>query len=223
MQINPTATSQDDGLRISRSATKTGNSSIQLGYSRTSNTGLIEGFVIAVTSQAGDNTRRLQISANGNTLTFNGNGLVDVGTDQTITGTKTFGKLLQVIPTVDGTFDEGIKISRNPINQWSNIQFGSDPNSNTGFIDNQWLIGTIGNNGQNQLGYTIVKAGQEGSADRRLQIFADGNTLSFNGWFIARTGAANGSVNYSQGNSILWGANSLETDGGFYNNETNIF
>ncbi|KAA6399152.1 MAG: hypothetical protein EZS28_005321 [Streblomastix strix] len=223
MQINPTATSYDDGLRISRSATKIGNSSIQLGCSRTSNTGLIEGFVIAVTSQAGDNTRGLQISANGNTLTFNGNGLVDVGTDQTITGVKTFSKLLQVIPKVDGTFNEGIRISWIPINQQSNIQFGSDPNSNTGFIDNQWLIGTIGNISQNQLGFTIVKAGQEGSADRRLQTSADGNTLSFNGQFIAGTGAANGSVNYSQGNSILWGANSLGTDGGFYNNGTNIF
>ncbi|KAA6374513.1 MAG: hypothetical protein EZS28_029961 [Streblomastix strix] len=91
------ATSHEDGLRISRSATVTGNSSIQLEYSRTSNTGLIEGqweiftppntakiipygFIIAVASQAGDNTRGIQISTNGNTLTFNGNGLVDVGT-----------------------------------------------------------------------------------------------------------------------------------------------
>ncbi|KAA6364392.1 MAG: hypothetical protein EZS28_040081 [Streblomastix strix] len=89
MQINPTATSYDDGLRIARSGDSTGNSSIQLGCSRTSNTGAIVGqwtiftppntaiqnpqsFVIAVASQAGDNTRGLQISADGNTLTFNG-------------------------------------------------------------------------------------------------------------------------------------------------------
>ncbi|KAA6324755.1 MAG: hypothetical protein EZS28_054150, partial [Streblomastix strix] len=31
-----------------------------------------QGFAIAVASQAGDNTRGLQISADGNTLTFNG-------------------------------------------------------------------------------------------------------------------------------------------------------
>ncbi|KAA6393082.1 MAG: hypothetical protein EZS28_011390 [Streblomastix strix] len=67
----------------------TDNSSIQLGCSRTSNIGAIngqwsiftppsssitnpQGFVIAVSQQAGDNTRGLQISADGNTLTFNG-------------------------------------------------------------------------------------------------------------------------------------------------------
>ncbi|KAA6370195.1 MAG: hypothetical protein EZS28_034278 [Streblomastix strix] len=89
MQINPTPTSYDDGLRISRTdPISTGNSSIQLGCSRTSNTCAIEGqwsiftpssssinnpqrFVIAVWSQAGDNTRGLYISAEGNTLTFN--------------------------------------------------------------------------------------------------------------------------------------------------------
>ncbi|KAA6389412.1 MAG: hypothetical protein EZS28_015061, partial [Streblomastix strix] len=89
MQINPTATGYDDGLRIQRADPKiTGNSSNQLGCSRTSNTVAIEGqwsiftppnssinnpqsFVIAKSSQAGDNTRELQISADGNTLTFN--------------------------------------------------------------------------------------------------------------------------------------------------------
>ncbi|KAA6394895.1 MAG: hypothetical protein EZS28_009582 [Streblomastix strix] len=89
IQINPTATSYDDGLRISRSDTETGNATIQLNCCRTSNTGAIvgqwsiftppsssinnpQGFVIAVSSQAGDNSRGLQIRANGNTLTFNG-------------------------------------------------------------------------------------------------------------------------------------------------------
>ncbi|KAA6373795.1 MAG: hypothetical protein EZS28_030678, partial [Streblomastix strix] len=89
IQINPTATAYDDGLRIARSGDNTGNSSIQLGCSGTSNTGAVVGqwtiftppntaiqnpqsFVIAVASQAGDNTRGLQISADGNTLTFNG-------------------------------------------------------------------------------------------------------------------------------------------------------
>ncbi|KAA6398166.1 MAG: hypothetical protein EZS28_006306 [Streblomastix strix] len=50
MQINPIATSYDDGLRISRSDTNT---------------------VISLASEAGDNTRGLQISADGNTLSFN--------------------------------------------------------------------------------------------------------------------------------------------------------
>ncbi|KAA6395225.1 MAG: hypothetical protein EZS28_009246 [Streblomastix strix] len=209
-QTNPTATSYDDGLRIARSATQTGNLQIQLGCSRTSNTGLIEGqwsiftpsntaisnpygLVLTVASQAGDNTRGLQISVDGNTLTFNGNGFVDVAADQTITGIKTFGKLLQVIPSNDGTFNEGIRIR------------------------------TIGNNAQNPLGFTLVKAGQEGQADRGLQISADGSILTLNGQVIAGAGAAIGSVIYSYGNPILQGANNLGTEGGFYSNGTNIF
>ncbi|KAA6325645.1 MAG: hypothetical protein EZS28_054042, partial [Streblomastix strix] len=90
IQINPTADGYDDGLRISRAdPISTGNSSIQLGCSRTSTVGAIDGqwsiftppssstnnpqsFVIAVSSQAGDNNRGLQISADGNTLTLNG-------------------------------------------------------------------------------------------------------------------------------------------------------
>ncbi|KAA6369606.1 MAG: hypothetical protein EZS28_034867, partial [Streblomastix strix] len=71
-----------------------------------------------------------------------------------------------------------------------------------------------------------VKAGQEGQADRGLQISADGNTLTFNGSVIAGTGASNGasngSVQYSAGNPILWGENSTGTEGGFYSNGTNI-
>ncbi|KAA6401999.1 MAG: hypothetical protein EZS28_002469 [Streblomastix strix] len=89
IQIYPTATSYDDGLRISRSDPDTGNATIQLGCSRTSNTGAIvgqwsiftppssseinpQGFAIAISSQSGDNNRGLQISTDGNTLTFNG-------------------------------------------------------------------------------------------------------------------------------------------------------
>ncbi|KAA6396079.1 MAG: hypothetical protein EZS28_008395 [Streblomastix strix] len=90
------------------------------------------------------------------------NGVVDVDTDQTINGIKTFGKLLQVIPTVNGIFNESIKIGRHQNNQWSNVQFGSDLNSNP-------------------LGFVIEKAGQEGQADKRFHISTDGSTLTFNG------------------------------------------
>ncbi|KAA6399613.1 MAG: hypothetical protein EZS28_004861 [Streblomastix strix] len=55
---------------------------------------------------------------------------------------------------------------------------------------------------------------------------ADGNTLTFNGSVIAgvgaTNGATNGSVNYSAGNPILWGVNSVGTEVGFYSNGTNI-
>ncbi|KAA6399966.1 MAG: hypothetical protein EZS28_004505 [Streblomastix strix] len=58
-------------------------------------------------------------------------------------------------------------------------------------------------------------------------ISADGNTLSFNGSVIAGTGAqsgsSNSSVNYSAGNPILWGMNSVDTNNKFYSNENNVF
>ncbi|KAA6392298.1 MAG: hypothetical protein EZS28_012176 [Streblomastix strix] len=114
-----------------------------------------------------------------------------------------------------GTFRFSLILELN--NQWSNIQFGSDSSINSGKIDNQWLVGSTGNNGANPLGFVIVKAGQEGQTDRGLQISADGNNLTFNGQVIAGTCAATGSVNYSQGNPILWGTKSLGTDDEFYN------
>ncbi|KAA6401263.1 MAG: hypothetical protein EZS28_003201 [Streblomastix strix] len=76
--------------------------------------------------------------------------------------------------------DYSIRISRNPTNSWSNIQFGADPYSIDGYIDNQWLIGSTGNNTVNPLGFTIVKAGQEGSSSG-LQINQYGNVLNFYG------------------------------------------
>ncbi|KAA6378765.1 MAG: hypothetical protein EZS28_025706, partial [Streblomastix strix] len=55
----------------------------------------------------------------------------------------------------------------------------------------------------------------------------DGNTLTFNGSVIAgagaTNGAANGSVNYSAGNPILWGVNSVGTEGGFYSDGPKIY
>ncbi|KAA6360791.1 MAG: hypothetical protein EZS28_043682 [Streblomastix strix] len=233
MQVNPTTNQFSQGIRISRS-TNTNYSGIFLGCDPLSTTGSLQDqwnivntpsgqFRIGVNDQITENNQGLMISADGNTLTFNGNQFVDLTTDQSLSGIKTFNKLVQIIPSFNGTFNEGIRISRHPTNQWSNIQFGSDPNTNSGKIDNQWMIGTIGNNAPNQLGFTIVKAGQEGQANRGLQISADGNTLSFNGQVIAGTGAPVGSVNYSQGNPILWGVRSLETDGGFYSDGTTVF
>ncbi|KAA6392733.1 MAG: hypothetical protein EZS28_011738, partial [Streblomastix strix] len=90
VQINPIAAAGfDDGLRIARTIENTGSSSIELGCSRTSNSGAIQGqwviytpstsavqapnsLIIAVANQASDVTRGLQISVDGNTLSFNG-------------------------------------------------------------------------------------------------------------------------------------------------------
>ncbi|KAA6394174.1 MAG: hypothetical protein EZS28_010299 [Streblomastix strix] len=80
MQINPTAINNDDSLRISRSDPNTGNATIQLGCSRTSNIDAIVGqwtiftpssssavnpqvFILSLASEVGFNTRGLQISA----------------------------------------------------------------------------------------------------------------------------------------------------------------
>ncbi|KAA6314377.1 MAG: hypothetical protein EZS28_055595, partial [Streblomastix strix] len=66
-----------------------------------------------------------------------------------------------------------------------------------------------------------------GNDNRGLCISADGNTLTFNGSVIAgtgaTTGATNGSVNYSAGNPILWGVNSVGTEGGFYSDGPKIY
>ncbi|KAA6390325.1 MAG: hypothetical protein EZS28_014149 [Streblomastix strix] len=95
-----------------------------------------------------------------------------------------FNTVMQINPIINGTFNEGIRISRNPANLWSNIQFGADPNSDTGYIDNQWLIGSTGNNTVNPLGFIIVKAGQEGQSSG-LQINQYGNVLYFYGQFTS--------------------------------------
>ncbi|KAA6363985.1 MAG: hypothetical protein EZS28_040487, partial [Streblomastix strix] len=76
-------------------------------------------------------------------------------------------------------------------------------------------------------GLTIGLSNESGAANRGLRISADGNTLNFNGSVIAgagaTNGASNGSVNYSAGNPILWGVNSVVTEGGFYNNGPKIY
>ncbi|KAA6394025.1 MAG: hypothetical protein EZS28_010446 [Streblomastix strix] len=76
-------------------------------------------------------------------------------------------------------------------------------------------------------GLTIGLSNESGAANRGLRISADGKTLSFNGSVIAGTGAqsgaSNGSVNYSAGNPILWGVNSVDTNGGFYSDGPKIY
>ncbi|KAA6367484.1 MAG: hypothetical protein EZS28_036989 [Streblomastix strix] len=94
---------------------------------------------------------------------------------------NSYNQTVQIKPLIHRTFNEGIRISRNLTNLWGNIQCGSDPNSITGFINNQWLIGSIGNNAVNSLVFTIVKVGQESQPDKGLQINADGNILNFYG------------------------------------------
>ncbi|KAA6364291.1 MAG: hypothetical protein EZS28_040182, partial [Streblomastix strix] len=74
---------------------------------------------------------------------------------------------------------------------------------------------------------TIGLNNESGAANRGLRISADGNTLSFNVSAIAgagaTNGATNGSVSYSAGNPILWGVNSVGTEGGFYSDGPKVY
>ncbi|KAA6386455.1 MAG: hypothetical protein EZS28_018018 [Streblomastix strix] len=73
----------------------------------------------------------------------------------------------------------------------------------------------------------IVRTSEQNTANRGLQISADGNTLTFNGSVIAgigaTNGATNGSVNYSAGNPNLWGVNSVDTNVGFYSDGAKVY
>ncbi|KAA6365668.1 MAG: hypothetical protein EZS28_038805, partial [Streblomastix strix] len=110
----------------------------------------------------------------------------------------------------------------------SSIQLGCSRSSNTGVIAGQQSIFSPPDTATiNPYGFVIAVASQAGDNTRGIQISPDGNKLSFNGSVIAGTGAtngaSNGSVNYSAGNPILWGANSVDTNGGFYSNGNNVY
>ncbi|KAA6398092.1 MAG: hypothetical protein EZS28_006380 [Streblomastix strix] len=127
--------------------------------------------------------------------------------------------------TIPNFTSNGLQISRSVAG--CGIYLGTGNNIN-GTVQNQWkIVSQPDNFDQNPLGLTIGLSNESGSVNRGLRISADGNTLSFNGSVIAGTGvsngAANGQVNYSAGNPILWGVNSTGTEGGFYSNRTNIY
>ncbi|KAA6391502.1 MAG: hypothetical protein EZS28_012970 [Streblomastix strix] len=89
-------------------------------------------------------------------------------------------------------------------------------------LSDQWNI-AVPDTGE----FRIRLGSQVVQANKGLIISADGNTLSFNGSVIAGTGAtsgaSNGSVNYSAGNPILWGLNSVDTNGGFYSDGPKVY
>ncbi|KAA6374750.1 MAG: hypothetical protein EZS28_029722 [Streblomastix strix] len=120
---------------------------------------------------------------------------------------------------------QGLRISRSEAG--CGIYLGTGQQIN-GTVQNQWqIVSQPSNFEQNPLGLTIGLSSESGAANRGLRISADGNTLSFNGSVIAGTGATNGaingSINYSAGNAILWGVNSVGTEGGFYSDGPKIY
>ncbi|KAA6365392.1 MAG: hypothetical protein EZS28_039081 [Streblomastix strix] len=134
-----------------------------------------------------DHSVGLSINSDSSIIKFNGNELVNVGTDQTITGRKTFAVVtsgnMQINP-IATNYDDGLRISRtDPTNTGSSSIFlGCSSTSTTGVITGQWVIFTPASNYvNNPLGFVITIASEAGDNTRGLQFSADGNTLTFNG------------------------------------------
>ncbi|KAA6359164.1 MAG: hypothetical protein EZS28_045309, partial [Streblomastix strix] len=87
-----------------------------------------------------DHSVGLSINSDSSIIKFNGNELVNVGTDQTITGRKTFGGTtlgsIQLNPT-DVSYGEGIRIANSPIFNVNAIYIGTSTSS-SGLIGNQF-------------------------------------------------------------------------------------
>ncbi|KAA6328199.1 MAG: hypothetical protein EZS28_053742, partial [Streblomastix strix] len=128
---------------------------------------------------------------------------------------------IQLNPT-DVSYGEGIRIANSPTSNVSAIYIGTSSTSTSGEIDGQWTI-IKRNAGE----LYICRTADQNTDNKGLMISADGNTVSFNGSVIAGTGAtsgaSNGSVNYSVGNPILWGLNSVDTNGGFYSDGLKVY
>ncbi|KAA6381137.1 MAG: hypothetical protein EZS28_023336 [Streblomastix strix] len=232
LQVNPTDRSKssfNNGIRIGNfnnesalylACSNTAINTVQAGQweiSKTSDNALT---INPSSLRKADHSVGLSINSDSSIIKFNSNELVNVGTDQTITGTKTINNVLKINPT-SNDYTEGIRIARSSNGNCSGIYLGCNPNSTSGTMERQWNI-VNAPDGQLLIGVNT----QIGQPNQGLVISADGQTLSFNGSVIAGTGATNGatngSVNYSAGNPILWGVNSVDTEGGFYSNGTNI-
>ncbi|KAA6383213.1 MAG: hypothetical protein EZS28_021260 [Streblomastix strix] len=167
-----------------------------------------------------DHSVGLSIISDSSTIKFNGNELVNVGTDQTITGRKTFINIFQIKPT-DVSYGEEIRIANTAISNLCAVYIGTSPTNTSGEIADQWTIFKRRNGSM-----IICRTADQNTANKGLMISADGNTLYFNGSIIAGTGAtsgaSNGSVNYSAGNPILWGMNSTDPIGEFYSDGAKV-
>ncbi|KAA6376780.1 MAG: hypothetical protein EZS28_027692, partial [Streblomastix strix] len=114
------------------------------------------------------------LCANGDTL----NGVVDIESNQTITGAKTFNIIFQIVPTGDN-YNEGIRIAK-ATNESCQIFFGVDPNEHSGFIEGQWTVGILLGEGPIAQQYSICQSSDYATANRGLCISTDGNILTFN-------------------------------------------
>ncbi|KAA6403328.1 MAG: hypothetical protein EZS28_001142 [Streblomastix strix] len=122
------------------------------------------------------------VCANGDII----NGVVNIASDQTITGAKTFNNIFQIVPTGDN-YNEGIRIA-NASNESCQIFFGDDPNERSGFIEGQWTVGIMLGQGPTAQQFYIYQSPDYSKANRGLRITTDGNRLIFNGNGVVDTG-----------------------------------
>ncbi|KAA6378616.1 MAG: hypothetical protein EZS28_025859 [Streblomastix strix] len=192
LQVNPTDrtyTTFNNGIRIGNYNSE--YSSLYLGCSTSAiNTTQTDQWEISKTNdnaltinpsslRQADHSVGLSINNDSSIIKFNNNELVNVGTDQTINGTKIFNGVFQVNPT--GTnYNEGIRIAK-ATNGLSQIQFGCDSDQYSGQIQGQWAAGIMIRQDPMQQQFTICLTSDFGNDDRGLRISADGNTLTFNG------------------------------------------
>ncbi|KAA6361225.1 MAG: hypothetical protein EZS28_043248, partial [Streblomastix strix] len=155
LQVNPLSRSYGtygNGIRIGNSNSDL-TSSLYLGCIKTAiNTTQTGQWEISKTSdnaltinpsslRQADHSVGLSINSDSSIIKFNGNEIVNVGTDQTINGTKIFNGIIQVNPS--GTnYNEGIRIAK-ATNGLSQIQFGCDSNTSSGQIQGQWATGIM--------------------------------------------------------------------------------
>ncbi|KAA6380802.1 MAG: hypothetical protein EZS28_023670 [Streblomastix strix] len=187
-QIVPTGDNYNEGIRIAKAT----NESCQIffGVDPNEHSGYIEGqwtvgimlndgptaqkFSICQSSDYATTNRGLRISTDGNILTFNGNEFVDVGSDQTVNGTKTFVRVVQIQPNGDN-FNEGVRIARSTNSNYCGIYLGCNPQSTQGALTDQWSIVNTPT-GELRIGVNIQINQNQG-----LMIFPDGSTLNFYG------------------------------------------
>ncbi|KAA6360709.1 MAG: hypothetical protein EZS28_043764, partial [Streblomastix strix] len=193
LQVNPTGRNYgtySNGIRIGNNSGDS-TSSLYLGCIKTAIDTTQSGqWEISKTSdntltispsslRQADHSVGLSINSDSSIIKFNGNELVNVGTDQTINGRKTFGGTtlgcIQLNPT-DISYGEGIRIANSPIGNISAIYIGTSSTSTSGEIEGQWTI--IKRNAGELI---TSRTADQNIQDKGLQISADGNTLTFNG------------------------------------------
>ncbi|KAA6392179.1 MAG: hypothetical protein EZS28_012295 [Streblomastix strix] len=191
LQVNPTGRTYgtyNNGIRIGNYNSE--YSSLYLGCSTTAiNTTQTGQWEISKTNDNAltinpsslrqtDHSVGLSINSDSSIIKFNGNELVNVGTDQTITGRKAFGGTtlgsIQLNPS-EVSYGEGIRTANSPIYNVNAIYIGTSTNQ-SGEIEGQW---TIIKRSTGEL--YICRTADQNTDNRGLTISADGNTLTFNG------------------------------------------